>query len=94
MSYNCPVCGFDGMPFPATDNNICSCCGTEFGYHDRRTSHDELRRIWISKGAPWFSRAMSPPPNWDWVSQLYKSGLHAVPLDDGAKSSYTEKRNT
>ena len=75
MPYACPVCGFDRMPFPPTDNNICSCCGTEFGYHDRARSHEELRKEWIAKGCPWFSTAMKPPADWKASVQLLHAGL-------------------
>jgi hypothetical protein len=70
MSYQCPVCGFDKMPFPPKDNNICSCCGTEFGYHDLRLSHADLRAQWIAKGAPWFSKRMPKPDGWNPIAQL------------------------
>ena len=64
MTYECPVCGFDKMPFPAINHNICSCCGTEYGYHDLRLSHAELRDRWISAGAKWFSTRMQQPAGW------------------------------
>ena len=57
MMYTCPVCGFDKMPFPPTDHNICSCCGTEFGYHDRVRTPQSLRKAWIENGHRWFSTA-------------------------------------
>lgn len=70
MKYMCPVCGFDEMPFPPEDHNICSCCGTEFGYHDLRQSHADLRRRWLERGAPWFSERMPPPVGWNPTDQL------------------------
>src|ERR1700682_4785983 len=70
MTYRCPVCGFEKMPFPPEDNNICSCCGTEFGYHDLRFSHADLRRQWLAKGSPWFSTRMSPPFGWNPTAQI------------------------
>jgi len=70
MTYQCPVCGFDKMPFPPKDNNICSCCGTEFGYHDLRLSHADLRAQWVAKGAPWFSNRMPKPDGWNAIAQL------------------------
>ena len=69
-TYQCPVCGFSGMPDPPEDNNICSCCGTEFGYHDINRSYPELRDAWIARGAPWFSRARPAPLGWDANEQL------------------------
>jgi len=70
MNYTCPVCGFPEMPFPPQDNNICSCCGTEFGYHDCSLSHSQLRQMWIGRGAPWFSTALTAPPDWNAAKQL------------------------
>jgi|HubBroStandDraft_1064217.scaffolds.fasta_scaffold241831_1 hypothetical protein len=75
MKYACPVCGFDQMPFPPEDHNICSCCGTEFGYHDRARTHQELRKMWIAKGCPWFSARMAPPNDWNAYGQMLKAGL-------------------
>lgn len=70
MKYQCPVCGFNKMPFPPEDHNICSCCGTEFGYHDFRLSHADLRRSWIESGAHWFSAKMAPPAGWNSLRQI------------------------
>lgn len=70
MKYRCPVCGFDNMPFPPRDNNICSCCGTEFGYHDLKLSHADLRKQWIAKGMPWFSTRMPRPRDWNPTEQV------------------------
>jgi len=75
MKYACPVCGFDQMPFPAEDNNICSCCGTEFGYHDLKRSHQQLREAWIARGCPWFSTAMLPATGWNAYVQMSSAGL-------------------
>ena len=77
MTYQCPVCGFDAMPFPPEDHTVCSCCGTEFGYHDLRRSHDDLRKAWIDRGSPWFSQKgfsqrMPKPEGWDARKQLAK----------------------
>jgi len=82
MTYRCPVCGFDQMPFPPEDNNICSCCGTEFGYHDLRFSHADLRRQWLANGARWFSMRMPPPAGWNptnQVNQLLLRGIGVSP---------------
>ena len=86
MKYRCTVCGYDQMPFPPEDYNICSCCGTEFGYHDRKLTHLQLRRRWAATGAPWFSKAVSPPVGWNWYLQLYRAGLVEVGVigTDGA----------
>ncbi|HVN27071.1 MAG TPA: hypothetical protein VMT64_01220, partial [Candidatus Binataceae bacterium] len=70
MKYQCPVCGFSELPRPAEDHLICPCCGTQFGYHDCATSHDELRRNWIAEGARWHSRVHPAPHNWNSSDQL------------------------
>ena len=75
MKYACPVCGFDQMPFPPSDNNICSCCGTEFGYHDQKHSHAELRKAWIFKGCPWFSSGLRPEADWNPYVQMLNARL-------------------
>lgn len=75
MTHICPVCGFDKMPFPPADHNICSCCGTEFGYHDRVRSPQALRKAWIDDGPRWFSTAMRPPKDWDPFAQMIKAGM-------------------
>src|SRR6266849_412099 len=96
MKYRCPVCGFDKMPFPPVDNNICSCCGTEFGYHDVRFSHAELRRRWQASGTPWFSIRMAPPIGWnptDQINQLLLTGVEVfsqrLPVASPATTSYS-----
>jgi predicted RNA-binding Zn-ribbon protein involved in translation (DUF1610 family) len=79
--YSCPVCGFDGLPDPAYDSagcasfEICPSCGTEFGYHDARKSHKELRELWVASDARWHSRSTSPPPGWNAEEQLRAAGL-------------------
>ena len=78
MNYICPVCGYSGMPYPPQDDNICSCCGTHFGYHDLRLSFDELRDRWIQRDSPWFSSAVQRPPGWDAKQQLNKLFLRGV----------------
>lgn len=79
------------MPFPPEDNNICSSCGTEFGYDDVSKSRDQLTRAWVAKGAPWFSKYASPPPNWIPWLQMINAGLgFALPwVDHQAQISTT-----
>jgi len=80
MNERCPICGYL-MNAAARDFNICPCCGTEFGYDDRRRSHVELRNRWISNGARWFSRATAPPVRWSAWAQLIDAGyVEAVPF--------------
>lgn len=72
--YLCPVCGFDELPYPASDHNICVCCGTEYGYHDSTLSHADLRDSWVASGAKWHSRRVSPPKGWTAYRQLVIAG--------------------
>jgi hypothetical protein len=66
--FECPVCYFDQMPDPPKDYNICSCCGTEFGYDDEFKSFAQLRHKWIAGGMRWFFR--QPPLFWNPKLQL------------------------
>jgi hypothetical protein len=81
MKYLCPVCGYPELPRAAQDDLICPCCGTHFGYDDYATTYDELRRTWMKKGAPWFSRAQAPPQGWDPIIQLARAGM--IPFELG-----------
>ncbi|RXH51912.1 hypothetical protein D6T70_09180 [Kurthia gibsonii] len=65
--YTCPVCGYDGLEEPmyyenfAGSNEICACCGFEFGVDDfdcdtfehegltEREIVEESHRIWREK---------------------------------------------
>jgi len=61
----CPVCGYEGLELPYTeDGNICSSCGTEFGYDDLLNSREELRRRWLQAGAVWWDATMPRPADW------------------------------
>lgn len=66
--FTCPVCYYDQLEEPATDYNICECCGTEFGTDDDGRSWDQLRAEWIRCGARWFLD--DPPPLWNPFKQL------------------------
>ena len=57
MRHVCTVCGYPDMTAPPRDYEICPCCGTEFGLDDFDRTLEQLRKDWIAKGAPWFSRA-------------------------------------
>ena len=71
----CPVCGYSKLLEPARNNNvpsfeICSCCGTEFGYDDcSQEKIMKLRKEWIESGYKWFSEE-DKPDNWDAIEQL------------------------
>lgn len=71
----CPVCGYPGLPRAPRDYLICSCCGTEFGYHDFAVSPAVLRKRWVERGAPWFSPSRRPPAGWDPMRQMEEAGL-------------------
>jgi predicted nucleic acid-binding Zn ribbon protein len=73
MKNKCPVCGY-GMPFPPEDNNICSSCGTEFGYDDARKTYAQIRQEWITGGAKWFSSYATRPLGWNPWMQLIQAG--------------------
>jgi hypothetical protein len=69
------VCGFDDLSERPVDHVTCPCCGTQFGYHDARVGHDELRRRWIEGGMDWKSRRVPPPAHWSPVAQLLRAGF-------------------
>ena len=85
MKYICPVCVYP-MDEEAGDYNICSCCGTEFGLHDERFTHQQLRADWIREGAKWWSVSDGPPANWDPTIQLGK--LYPQPKGEPSMSLY------
>jgi len=80
------------MPFPPEDNNICSCCGTEFGYDDIGKTYSQLRDEWVSGGANWFSSYALPPTNWNWFTQLYQAGLISLSFR-GTKAEIAQTEN-
>jgi transcriptional regulator with XRE-family HTH domain len=72
MKYEaCPVCGYDEMPYPPVPENICPCCGTQFGFDDHYHSPQELRSAWIEKDFPFFSDTRRPPKDWSPYRQLF-----------------------
>lgn len=74
----CPVCGYT-ISFPPRDNNICPCCGIEFGYDDVGVSHVELRNRWIADGHHWWSPNNPSPYGWSASIQLYRAfGFHPM----------------
>lgn len=73
---NCPVCGYPNLR-NAQDFEICPSCGTEFGYHDHRTSHAELRNAWVRNGMQWSSRYTQKPKDWSPYWQLTAAGLRS-----------------
>jgi len=89
--HRCPVCGFPGLESNPDSPNplefyggfeICRCCGTEFGADvyvgvpgGTAKRIERLRRIWVGKGATWFSRYYCPPPGWEWKENLRAIGV-------------------
>ena len=74
--HTCPVCGYSGdTEFYPHDNQICGCCGTEFGYDDQGLSHRQLRALWVSSGFPWFDAQEARPARWNPYRQLVAAGL-------------------
>lgn len=78
----CPVCGYDLGFIPWEDSNpsdeICPCCGIQFGYDDaaggdytqRNIIYNEWRLDWINKKMPWKSLGINPPKHWNPIKQL------------------------
>jgi hypothetical protein len=74
--FDCPVCGYPNLQeLPEDSFEICPSCGTEFGYQDATSSHAELRRRWMKRGAQWHSRSVQRPQDWDAKRQVMKAGL-------------------
>jgi hypothetical protein len=88
---NCPVCGYDDMPYPPRPFNVCPCCGTEFGVDDRRQDHPALRKAWIANGLIWFSDIRYPGKNWSGSAQLIKANLAADLLTNNNSVSQTSR---
>jgi hypothetical protein len=92
MTYLCPVCGYGQLPGPPEDYLICPSCGTEFGYDDFAATHDELRRRWVWRGAPWFATALGPPPGWSASLQLMDAGLVVRTLSEAPQITEVDVR--
>lgn len=75
------VCRYPDLDEPPYDQHgyasfdIYPCCGTEFGYDDANTSHDELREKWIKIGFKWLVKASMSKFGWDPIKQLSDAGL-------------------
>lgn len=73
----CPVCGYDDL-FDAPwlngsgSDEICPCCGIQFGYDDARSHglavYERWRTRWISEGMKWFSTGGRPRPD-GWIPE-------------------------
>jgi hypothetical protein len=89
-TYTCPVCGYQNLPFPPLDYEICPSCGTEFEYHDARRTHAQLREAWVRAGALWHSLSTPEPYGWNPWLQLVSAGLLDVFRLDTPESSFQE----
>ncbi len=79
----CPACGFDGLfaPWdgPTPSDEICPCCGIQFGYDDadprsRFDVHAAWRAKWLDAGARWWSSTRREPVGWKPETQLLRIG--------------------
>ena len=80
--FHCPACGFplDFEPWVNDSplDEICPCCGIQFGYDDsaggdlqrRSDVYEQWRRQWIAKGMPWYSRGTEVPRDWNPTKQI------------------------
>lgn len=88
--YTCPVCGYpelteipwkDSFNSEGCSDEICSSCGTQFGYtdwadgifEDRLIRHKELREEWLKSG--WDKGRSEPPEGWNPIEQLKNIGI-------------------
>lgn len=105
LGNKCPVCGYTLLSVvyehKSPDYEICSCCGTEFGYHDGVWVGDkvyseehlerlaELRLQWINDGMI-FHHVNDPfngkPSNWDAKAQILS--LPRKFLDEKSKNLF------
>jgi hypothetical protein len=82
----CPACGFE-LDEPAWSDGfgsqeICPCCGLQFGYDDACGGRSDLRegfyigwRVrWIKEGHPWSGARTRRPPEWSPTKQLERIG--------------------
>jgi hypothetical protein len=80
--YPCPVCGF-GLWFEpwregSPADEICPCCGIQFGYDDaaggrveaREGVYRRWREKWVRAGMPWRGAGEPAPTDWDPTAQL------------------------
>jgi hypothetical protein len=83
---SCPACGFV-LPFEpwsgeSPSDEICPCCGIQFGYDDaaggdrqrRGELYQRWRKDWLAAGMPWRSIGQPPPPSWNPAEQLKRLG--------------------
>lgn len=74
----CLVCGYPHLLEPPRGASgggsyeICPSCGFQFGVDDddRGLDYKTARERWRAKGAPWYSRRITPPPGWQAEAQM------------------------
>ena len=83
---SCPVCGYelDFAPWQGiySSDEICPCCGIQYGYDDaaggdmnkRHLIYKKWRNRWIKEGMPWKSIESPKPDRWDPIQQLQEGG--------------------
>lgn len=73
-TFTCLVCGWKGLEnkpeFPFNSNEICACCGSEYGIDIQEHSDiQQVRKEWLNEGADWFDdeEDVKPrkPNNWN-----------------------------
>jgi hypothetical protein len=78
----CRVCGAAQDDYPwgkdgkTPSFDICSCCGTEFGYEDATLNAIlRKRKLWIDSGGKWL-RPEHMPKDWD-----LEESLRTIPIE-------------
>ena len=83
-NYICPACGYelDFAPWikDSAADELCPCCGIQFGYDDfaggnpdlRQAIYKKWREDWIRHGMTWASKGIKPPNDWNPNEQLRK----------------------
>lgn len=77
-TYQCPVCGFDGLEDPAygtegePSHEICESCGFQFGFSDQSQGYtfEQWREAWVRDGCRWQSVGVPQPEGWNATEQL------------------------
>lgn len=81
MDYMCPICGYEGLAESAYDLagcasfEICPFCGNQYGYHDSKLTHRDLRARWMTGGFKWHSAVISHPEGWNPERQLAEAAF-------------------
>src|SRR6266508_1459623 len=94
--FSCPACGYPGLTeAPWRDRSpsdeICACCGIQFGYDDVVEGRPELRPAfyrdwglkWRLDGMKWWSA--NPPPD-DWDADTQFRSITQAPLGERSPS--------